>query len=306
MSLWADMIRCASRGAALLGPAADRARFFLQSQLNEDGGLNDRAGVSDLYYTGLGLSAWSAIEPISAGPAVDRQARVLAYLRSFGDGAGLDLIHLSCLARSWACLGGSDAAADAFRRKLPEKIEKWRSADGGFGQEPGAERGTVYGCFLAVGAIQDCGANVPHGDCVARCVSSCRSAGEGFSNSPGEELGLAPATAGAVQVLHALDRPVVPAWGRWLIERCFRGGGFAAHELAPENDLLSTAVALHAVELAGVSLSEDQRRQCSAFVRGLQTEQGGFRGAASDVMADCEYTFYGLLALGHLGDDRAA
>jgi hypothetical protein len=33
---------------------------------------------------------------------------------------------------------------------------------------------------------------------------------------------------------------------------------------------------------------------------------GGFRGAASDVMPDCEYTFYGLLAMGHLGYDSAA
>jgi len=34
-------------------------------------------------------------------------------------------------------------------------------------------------------------------------------------------------------------------------------------------------------------------------------DSGGFRGAASDVMADCEYTFYGLLAMGHLGDGAA-
>jgi hypothetical protein len=184
-------------------------------------------------------------------------------------------------------------------------IERWRSADGGFAQEPGAAQGTLYGCFLAIGAIQDCGAAVDRADAVQRCILACRSADGGFSNAPGESLGLAPATAGAIQVIRALGGAVPAEWGRWLLDSCFRGGAFVAHEFSPEPDLLSTAVCLHAVALAGLTLSDAQRRQCAAFVTGLQADAGGFRGAASDALCDCEYTFYGLLAMGRLGDDSA-
>jgi hypothetical protein len=64
-------------------------------------------------------------------------------------------------------------------------------------------------------------------------------------------------------------------------------------------DLLSTATALHALALLGVPF--EQRELCLDFVDTLWTRSGGFYGYWGDDGLDCEYTFYALLALGHLG-----
>ena len=68
---------------------------------------------------------------------------------------------------------------------------------------------------------------------------------------------------------------------------------------APMPDLLSTATALHA--LAGMQVScERVKESCLDFVDTLWTNEGAFHGHWGDDHLDCEYTFYGLLALGHL------
>lgn len=64
-------------------------------------------------------------------------------------------------------------------------------------------------------------------------------------------------------------------------------------------DLLSTATTLHA--LAGMQVSfEAVREDCLDFIDTLWTNQGAFHGHWDDEYPDCEYTFYALLALGHL------
>jgi hypothetical protein len=43
------------------------------------------------------------------------------------------------------------------------------------------------------------------------------------------------------------------------------------------------------------------KEACLDFVDSLWNAEGGFHGNWTDDELDCEYTFYGLLALGHLG-----
>jgi hypothetical protein len=76
-------------------------------------------------------------------------------------------------------------------------------------------------------------------------------------------------------------------------------GGFKAIPFAPMPDLLSTAVCLHALSGAGHDL-ERLREPCLDFVDSLWSAEGGFHGNWTDHTLDCEYTYYGLLALGHL------
>jgi prenyltransferase beta subunit len=64
-------------------------------------------------------------------------------------------------------------------------------------------------------------------------------------------------------------------------------------------DLLSTAVALHALSGLEVDLSS-VREHCLDFIDTLWTNDGSFHGNWTDEILDTEYTFYGLLALGHL------
>jgi hypothetical protein len=42
------------------------------------------------------------------------------------------------------------------------------------------------------------------------------------------------------------------------------------------------------------------KEPCLDFVDSLWTSTGGFYGNWADDAVDCEYTYYGLLALGHL------
>ena len=64
-------------------------------------------------------------------------------------------------------------------------------------------------------------------------------------------------------------------------------------------DLLSTAVALHALDGLQVPFGP-YREACLDFVDTLWTAEGGFHGNWDDDALDIEYTYDGALALGHL------
>jgi prenyltransferase beta subunit len=64
-------------------------------------------------------------------------------------------------------------------------------------------------------------------------------------------------------------------------------------------DLLSTAVALHALDGLQVDFAERKDAMLD-FVDSLWTAAGGFHGTWDEEEFDIEYTYYGLLALGHL------
>lgn len=291
------MLQVARLAPRLLGDASDLVADFLRGQMDDDGGFRDRSGASDLYYTVFGLEGLIALR------ADLSTTTVATYLRSFGEGEGLDFVHLTCLARCWAGLGalgvGPQALGPAAREGILRRLEGYRSADGGYHTEPGSERGTVYGCFLALGAYQDLGVELPDQDGMLGCIRSLRAEDGGYANQEDVPLGLTPSTAAAATLLRHLEQSSEPELGEWLLSRCRKEGGFYATPLAPVPDLLSTATALHA--LAGMQVDlEPVKEPCLDFVDSLWTNRGGFYGDWTDDTLDCEYTYYGLLALGHL------
>ena len=106
------------------------------------------------------------------------------------------------------------------------------------------------------------------------------------------------ATAAAAVVLAEIGRPPPPGAGSWLAGE-MEGGGFRAFPGAPEPDLLSTASAIHALAVIG-AIPAGAGGAVRDFALGLRDGEGGFKGHRGDE-ADAEYTFYGLLALGHGG-----
>jgi prenyltransferase beta subunit len=286
------MLQVARLAPRLLGDSAALVESFLRGQQNPDGGFRDRAGESDLYYTVFGLEGLTALRlelPI---------AQVGAFLSGFGEGEGLDFVHLCCLARSWANLPPSLRPA-TLSTELTSRIETHRSADGGFGDSPGDATGSVYACFLATGAYQDLGREVPNPEAMLHCLQSLRAEDGGYANQHDLPMGLTPPTAAAATLLRHLDEPLPPELGEWLLARCRPEGGFFATPIAPIPDLLSTATALHALSGMRVDLAR-VREPCLDFVDSLWTNQGTFYGSWTDDEPDCEYTYYGLLALGHL------
>jgi prenyltransferase beta subunit len=283
------MLQVARLAPTSLGESRDLVAGFLRRSLNGDGGFQDRSGESDLYYTVFGIEALLAL----GEPAPPNSS---SYLRQFDDGASLDFVHLACLARAWGSASGLNPAMSAG---ILSRLESFRSADGGFAVTASALTGSAYACFLAMAAFEDLGATVPDGDRMLGCLESVRAADGGYANRPDAEEGSTPATAAAVMVMRHLDVAPDAAVSRWLLDRCYTRGGFFAAPRTPMPDLLSTATALHA--LAALHADIDHLREsCLDFVDTLWTSAGGFYGSWADTTLDCEYTYYGLLALGHL------
>ena len=132
-----------------------------------------------------------------------------------------------------------------------------------------------------------------------RCLQGIRAADGGYANHPGAAEGSTPATAAAVMVMHQLGTVPDTAVTEWLLARCHVEGGFFAAPRAPLPDLLSTATALHALSALHADI-ERLREPCLDFIDTLWTSTGGFYGTWADPVLDSEYTYYGLLALGHL------
>jgi prenyltransferase beta subunit len=286
------MLQVARLAPKLLGESTGLVRTFFAEQMQPDGGFRDRSGSSDLYYTVFGL------EGLVALGADVRGDLVRPYLQQFRSGDSLDLVHLACLARCWATLPEPRLDAASVSALLT-RIEQFRSQDGGYHPTRGSPHGTAYHDFLVLGAYEDLGVEMPGTDALRRSVESLRAADGGFSNQPDAPAGATAATAAAVIVLRHLDAPVIDDVGAWLLDRCHPDGGFLATAGAPMPDLLSTATALHALTVLQAPL-EAAAERCLDFLDTLWTNRGAFHGTWADDEVDCEYTYYGLLALGHL------
>jgi hypothetical protein len=314
MSLQLEMLQAARLAPRLLGESTGLVRDFLLRQQNADGGFKDRTGKSDLYYTAFGLAGLAALgdglqstvhgpqSTVHSSQFLDVAVRAGRFLCSFEDGLGLDFVHVCCLARCWAAVLSADSGAlgRATAQRILGRVEDYRSADGGYHPAAGSKFGTAYGAFLGLGAYQDMKGDLPEPLRLVESLKALQTPDGAWTNERAPQLpGATNATAAAVAVLRHLGVPVRPSVGGWLLARSCAQGGFLAAPTAPMPDLLSTATALHA--LAGLRVPLDGvKEQSLDFIDTLWTNEGGFYGHWGDDHLDCEYTFYGLLALGHL------
>ncbi len=263
---------------------------FTVSRRCPDGGYRGRLGASDLYYT---LFAAGTLD------ALGRRRSLFSlpgYLGLFGEGDGLDFVHLACLARllgQYPWRGKRDACLSG--------LEKFRSRDGGYHHAvPCAPFSSAYALYLAVEAYSDAGLSPPKQDCISAALGALRVPGGGYANEPGSPHAQTNATAAGCLVRMHANLPPEPECADFLLARLDpEVGGFYAYPGARCPDLLSTAAALYALREMGVPLGGLAPR-CRTFVELLWTGEGGFTGHVGDTVPDCEYTFYALLALGVL------
>ena len=293
MSLRLQLLQVARLAPRLLGDSTDLVRAFYRRQFNEHGAASDRAGKPDLYYTIFAIAGARAMD---MPPPLELTRE---WLLSFGDGTGLDLVHVGALARCWAEFG-KDLRPEGLDEALLKNIEKFRKPDGGYEADPNLPHGTAYGAFVALGAWQDLGRTPPQLLDLARCFKHLQSADGAWSNRPGMDFGAVNATAGAITIIRNLGFPVNQAAGTWLLAQAHPQGGFKAVPGAPLPDLLSTATALHALSAMDYRVPSAVHEGCLDFIDSLWDAAGGFHGHWADDDLDAEYTFYGLLALGHL------
>ena len=306
MSLRLEMLQVARLAPKALGDSAALVREFLLRQITPEGGGADRVGKADLYYTIFVLAGLEALQ--AEIPA----ARVAPFVVGFGDGEKLDFVHLGALARCRAAISGTGVrsriptpaehvAERSFDRSaILQRLETFRTADGGYHETMGAAQGHAYGCFVALGAYQDLGAELPDPLRVVQCLKFLETPDGAWGNVRGMRKGTVPATAAAITLLHQLGMPINATAGDWLLAQTHSDGGWLAVPGAPIPDLLSTATALHALSCLDRPLPDSVREKCLDFVDTLWSAEGGFHGHWADDALDAEYTFYGLLALGHL------
>lgn len=301
MSRRLQMLQVARLATRSLGESAGLVTSFVRSLALPDGSYANRDGRPDLYYTPFALDVLAAFDALPTDERDPEQAgRTRDWLASFGDGAALDFVHNCCLARAWA---SQPAAALPMERRLAlgRRIAAHRVADGGYATQPDAAAGSAYGCFLAVNAFADLGLrSLDPAACmgIAGCLDRLRSDDGGWSNAPGQPRGSTTATAAAVATLLSLEQPVPDVAAAFLLAQRHPAGGFIAAPDAPLPDLLSTAVALHALDALHVEW-RDSRDTMLDFLDSLWTNSGAFHGSWADDHTDAEYTFYGLVALGH-------
>lgn len=292
MSFRLEMLQVARLAPKMLGESADLVRAFLLSRLAPGGGFMDRDGKADLYYSVFGIEGLLALQ------ADLPRASLMQWLRSFGDGAGLDFVHLCCLARCWAALD-AQALTEGERQFIAARLETWRTPRGGFHPASGRDQGSAYGCLLASAAYEDLALPLPKVEAVRACMDELLCPNGGWTNEAALPIPNAPGSAAAMTLYRRKGWPVSAVSVEWLKSCSVAEGGFRAFPLAPIPDLLSTAVCLHALVGADADVTP-LREPCLDFIDSLWSAEGGFHGNWTDHVLDCEYTYYGLLALGHL------
>ena len=297
MSLRLEMLQVARLAPGVLGDEACRLiEDFVRSAQNDDGGFSDRDGVSDLYYTSFAIDALTALQ------AEIPQASLSAYLTSQTEKLDtLDFVHRCCLVRSLSALDRRPSR-DVIDSGLAA-IEEFRTPDGGYNQTPGADTGSAYACFLAYGAWADHArqADLANPEGIADCLNTLVDEEDGgWANDTVFPVTNVPATAAGVTLSRNLRQPIPASTTDFLLSAFHPpSGGFVPFPGAPLPDLLSTAVALHALDSLQADFSKIVE-PCLDFIDSLWTADGGFHGTWDDDELDLEYTYYGLLALGHL------
>lgn len=301
MSRRLQMLQVARLARRTLGESVDLVAGFVGNLATPDGGYANRDGRADLYYTPFALDVLVALDALPTEETDSVTAhRTRAWLAAFGDGESLDFVHRCCLARAWASQPATAWLASS-RAAVARQIEANRAADGGYGTQPRMATGTAYGCFLAVNAWADLGQPaLPRHDreAIAQSLDGLRSSDGGWANAAGQSLGSTTATAAAIAALVSLEMPVPDGAAEFLLAQRHPAGGFVAAPDVPLPDLLSTAVALHALDAIDAPW-RDSRERILDFLDSLWSAEGAFHGSWADDQADAEYTFYGLVALGH-------
>ena len=292
MSFRLEMLQVARLAPQSLGDSAELVRDLVLSRQCEDGGFRGRDSKSDLYYSGFAVDALTALSVELP------EERILPYLQGFGDGDGLDFVHLCCLARIWSAMKTASLEREKLATLL-SRVESFRTVEGGYNQKPDAKHGSAYGCLLAYGAYADHKLMPPDPPGILRCLDALRTTDGAWTNDLNITMGNSLATGAAVTLCRNLHHPLTKQTSDWLLGCFFKRGGFLPFPGAPMPDLLSTAVTLHALEGMQVSL-EAIKDRCLDFVDSLWSGSGGFHGHWADDELDIEYTYYGLLALGHL------
>ena len=244
-------------------------RTFIVSQQTDKGGFSDRGGKTDLYYTLFGLYI---AEAFSVNEVMEQ---LKLYVKEVVEKNNLSGVFRYCGAILYAKMIGLNDTTEKLRKEIVAELTETTLKQPEYSGFLGILALYYLEDFVSIKRIDNQYKRIFRMKGNHPCpVVAANTVIQGFSGGQSQE------SADKLQSFHRTD------------------SGFAALHHAPAEDLLSTGVALFALNF----LSADLRLikpDCLNFVDELY-DCGGFRSTQADSITDVEYTFYGLLALGSM------
>jgi Prenyltransferase, beta subunit len=261
---------------------------FLKSQQHEDCGFMDRGGRSDLYYSLFGMMLLRAIEtkgslpePVEANPqpVTEVAEKLKQFIQNQSSKEVPGFIEQCCLALEQKELEVSWISRFKTLLKLSRSF--------------GKERHSINLSYRSFVLFLTLDAVLPLRGLLKRFSGKMLSSVDVNEHSPCSEI------AAKVFLLKMLDKDGKKEQ-QLLMSFASKSSGFRAFQHLEQADMLSTAVALFALQFAGC----DMRLLKPASLDFIQQNyfNGAFLSGDGDQTTDLEYTFYGLLALGTLAD----
>lgn len=304
MSMSGDILNILFDGSDKLSPKSHKAvAEYIKSREAVYGGFFDKAENVDIYYTFFGLMCSLAL-----GLELNKYHK--DYLKGI-EPENLETINRIAYLQSCNLLK-IFAVPVKFRRMATKSAISLGSFDGFSSSaiSPLADM-SPYGICLSMMAPE----SVPGKEALRQWLtvtsSSYKTIDGGWTNIPGNSKATLNATVAALLIQRMYyssfkNNTIIAEYKdidtvdnralMWLKSQQIPIGGFLAAPGAPVPDLLSTATALTALKLYNT-------RPCyvaADFIQNHWRNDGGFSSTFMDEDTDCEYTFYGLLALGAL------
>lgn len=252
---------------------------------------------ADLYYTSFALRGLVGLGQLNAETA----KHVAGWL---GRQAGrchtvIDLVSWLSSALAIQMASGIDLLAQApddWSVRLAQRLESFRTADGGYTKSAAGAQGSTYHSFLVALCYELIGQTLPEPKRLIEFVLNRQRDDGGFVEMAAMRRSGTNPTAAAVALLSmlgGLDADTMARTVPFLIEVRGDDGGFQANTRVPFSDTLSTFTGyLTSLELGQAELLPAPRLQ--RFLNALEQPEGGYLAAGWDRLADVEYTFYAL------------
>ena len=266
-------------------------REFVESSISDSGYFSSESGKEDIYVSALGVLLCSLI-----GTDKNKDA-MTKYLRSKGEGEGMDFLHVASLSRAWRFYPHESLEIGGYN-KIAEKLEYNRCSDKMWNQAKGTHFGSVYGTFLAIAAYQNLGLSVPEEAKLVEGLRGLRCKDGAFGTDKSSENSTTPATAFALLILNFLEESFDYEIS-WLLKQQHADGGFLAISQMPFSDIQSTVYTVMALAAAKPDALDGIGSKVRGFIESMKVV-GGYRGHQKEESPSIENTIFALAGLGFL------
>lgn len=274
-----------------------RHAAYIRQQQCADGGFCGRDGQGDLYYSSFALRGLAVLGELDS--ATTTKASQFLQDRAAGKAAIVDFFSLIYSAKLLEMATGEDvfsAKSTDWQTNVATELERLRRDDGGYAKTDEGAASSTYHTFLAVVCLQLLERPVPAPEKIEEFLQSQRDPNGGFREIRVQKRAATNPTAAAMATLHILDRTnanLNQNTAEFLLEMQTDEGGLRANTRIPIADLLSTFTGVLTLVQVG-AIDELDVKAALSYVKSLEADQGGFRGAVWDHVEDVEYSFYGL------------